>query len=206
MRDFSKVAHKSHRQRYFQIYFLKCGDNGLLQDKNILGACVKSYFCSPVTLLGSEMHIGFWSHFRRDFWLRQSFWLFPLLDQDWLWLQLRPQRQWRVDFCSNCTVSSALSLWNLFVKLFLFCHIWMSNSHQSSSHSFFLWNYFSFIIFAWATLTIELKLLVKLFLFCHIGMGNSHHWAPQTVFQMTGSPPPETSAPLKETCLKSKGH
>ena len=153
MRDFSKVAHKSHRQRYFQIYFLKCGDNGLLQDKNILEACVKSYFCSPVTLLGSEMHIGFWSHFRRDFWLRQSFWLFPLLDQDWLWLQLRAQRQWRVDFCSNCTVSNALSLWNLFVKLFLFCHI---------------------------------------------GMSNSHHWAPQTVFQMTGSPPPETSAPWKK--------
>ena len=151
MRDLSRVVHKSHRQRYFQIYFLKCGDNGLLQDKNILEDCVKSYFCSPVTLLGSEMHIGFRSHFRRDFWLRQSFWLFPFLDQDWLWLQLRAQRQCGVDFSTNCTLtSSALSFWK------------------------YLWKYFSFVRFE----------------------GAAHHWAPQTVFQMTGSPPPETSAPL----------
>ena len=107
--------------------------------------CIKLYFCSPITLFRSEMHIWFWGDFGRDFRLRESFWLFPLLHQNRLWLQLGPRRQRCVD-CA-CNVIPALSL----------CNLWILTN----------------LINRWRT----------------------HHWAPQTAFQMTGSPPPETSAP-----------
>ena len=98
------------------------------------------------------MHIWFWGDFGRDFRLRESFWLFPLLHQNRLWLQLGPRRQRCVD-CA-CNVIPTLSL----------CNLWILTN----------------LIKRWRT----------------------HHWAPQTAFQMTGSPPPETSAP-DNSCLKS---